>query len=136
MAPRFLASYFQTWFLVQNRSLPARFGVVTAQNPMDRKLPAAENRRRDARLRRTLKALGLPHFRVTGGSRDGSHRERGWGVVTKSPTLIRALAALFEQNAYFWISQDRILLGSSTGAKLHGAGTWSARQARWPTRRA
>ena len=131
MAPRLPAAYFKTWFAAKTPNRPTGFGVVTAFNPMGRATSPVENRRRDLRLRRTLKALRLPHFRVTGGSRDGSHREPGWGVVAKSPTLIRALAALFEQKAYFWIYNDRVLLGRAAGGKLARTGSWSNRQARW-----
>lgn len=98
---------------------------------MGRKTPAAVNRRRDAFLRRTLAALNLRHFRVVGGSRDGSHREAGWGVAAGSPARVRALAALFDQLAYFWIDGDRVLLGSAAGGRLRRAGSWSERRARW-----
>lgn len=133
MAKRLKASYFDVRFRadLRGRRLPVRFAVVTACNPMGKKKATAENRRRDTALRRRLQALGIPRFRVTGGNRDGSHREPGWGLVVDSPEAARALAALFQQNAYYWISSRRIFLGSAAGSPLKRAGSWNARQAVW-----
>jgi hypothetical protein len=129
---RLKAPYFDAYFRADHRGrrLPPRFGVITAHNPLGKRSTAAANRRRDARLRRHLKAMRLPCFRVTGGSRDGKHREPGWGVIAPRET-IRALSSLFEQDAYFWVSRDKVLLGSSTGGRLKPAGSWKARQAAW-----
>ncbi|MBI4061899.1 MAG: DUF3293 domain-containing protein [Elusimicrobia bacterium] len=133
MAARLPTSYFHTYFRAElrGRRRPVRFAVVTAHNPLGKKSSPAANRRRDAALRRHLKALRIKHFRVTGGSKDGSHREPGWGLVADSPEAARALAALFKQRAYFWISARRVFLGSSAGGRLRRAGSWPARQARW-----
>lgn len=138
MPRRLKASYFSAYFESSLRGrLPPRFAVVTAHNPMGRILKTAANRRLDAALRRRLDALGLKRFRVTGGSEDGSHREAGWGIVVASPAAARALAAEFEQNAFYWVSGGRIHLGSSSGGALRRAGSWKARRARWePLRRA
>jgi hypothetical protein len=129
---RLKAPYFDAYFSAElrGRKLPPRFGVVTAHDPMGRKAPPAANRRRDAALRRRLKAMKLAHFRVTGGSEDGAHREPGWGVIADQET-VRALAALYEQDAYFWISSGRVGLGAAAGGPLKRAGSWTARRARW-----
>ncbi len=132
MAKRLKAPYFDAYFAVGARArVPARFAVVTACDPLGRKAPRAVNRRRDAALRRALRALKITHFRVTGGSRDGAHREPGWGLIVKSPETARALAKRFEQDAYFWISSGRIYLGSAAGGPLARAGSWNARRASW-----
>lgn len=135
MATRLKASYFDAYFHVgsRRRRLPARFGVVTACNPIGKQSSLAENRRRDAALRRRLKALEITHFRVTGGNREGSHQEPGWGVKG-SRAMVRALAAQFRQDAYFWIALGRVYLGSAAGGSLKRAGSWSARQRDWPRR--
>jgi hypothetical protein len=132
VAKRLKAPYFDAYFRagLRGRGLPVRFGVVTAYNPLGKRGTAAANRRRDAALRRHLDKMRLKRFRVIGGSKDGSHREPGWGVIAPRET-IRALSSLFEQDAYFWVSSGKVLLGSSTGGKLKPAGTWKARQARW-----
>ena len=129
---RLKASYFNAYFTFKlSGRLPARFAVVTACDPMGREAPPAVNRRRDAALRRALKTMKIRHFRVTGGTEDGSHREPGWGLTMDSPEVARALAAQFNQDAYFWISKGRIYLGSASGGPLHRAGSWAARQANW-----
>ena len=129
---RLKASYFNAYFTYEVRGrLPARFAVVTACDPMGREAPATLNRRRDAALRRRLKTLKIRHFRVTGGTKDGSHREPGWGLMMESPAVACELAAQFNQDAYFWISKGRIYLGSAAGGPLHRAGSWAARQADW-----
>jgi hypothetical protein len=133
VAERLKKPYFHAYFHAVHggRELPARFGVVTAHNPRGRKSTAARNASRDAKLRRRLDRMKLPRFRVYGGSRDGSHREAGWAVVTDSRETVRAIAALFEQDAYFWISSGRVLLGSAAGGRLKPAGTWASRRASW-----
>ncbi len=133
MAKRLKAPYFNAWFRadLRGRRLPARFAIVTAHNPMGKKISRAENRRRDVALRRHLKALKIQCCRVTVGNRDGSHREPGWGLIVDSPAAARALAALFQQNAYYWISSRRVFLGSAAGGRLKRAGSWNARQADW-----
>ncbi|MEQ1919122.1 MAG: DUF3293 domain-containing protein [Elusimicrobiota bacterium] len=129
---RLKTSYFNAYFTFKLRGkLPSHFAVVTACDPMGREAPPAANRRRDAALSRRLKALKIRHFRVTGGTQDGSHREPGWGLIMESPKVACALAAQFNQDAYFWISKGRIYLGSADGGPLHRAGSWAARQAIW-----
>ena len=132
MAKRLKAPYFDAYFraALRGRRLPVRFGVVTAYNPLGRRGTAAANRRRDTALRRHLDKMRLKRFRVIGGSKDGAHREPGWGFIAPRET-VRALSSLFEQDAYFWVASGQVLLGSSTGGKLKPAGTWTARQARW-----
>ncbi len=133
MAKRLKAPYFSAWFRadLRGRELPVRFAIVTAHNPMGKISPRAENRRRDAALRRCLRTMRISCFRVTGGNRDGSHREPGWGLVADSPKAACALAALFKQSAYYWVSSRRIFLGSAAGGPLRRAGSWNARQADW-----
>ncbi len=129
---RLKASYFNAYFSADIRGkIPSRFAVITACDPMGRRSTPAANRRRDAALRRHLKTLNIQRFRVTGGSKDGSHREPGWGLVVDSPEAARAIAASFRQDAYFWISSGRIYLGSAAGGPLRRAGSWAARRAHW-----
>ncbi|MDP3541232.1 MAG: DUF3293 domain-containing protein [Elusimicrobiota bacterium] len=128
---RLKAPYYRAVFKCAREKIPARFAVVTAHNPLGREAPAAQNLRRDAALRRRLDAFKIRRFRVTGGSPDGRHREAGWGIVVDSPAKARALAAQFEQDAYYWVCAGRIYLGSCAGGALKRAGSWNARRARW-----
>ena len=125
------APYFDAYFSAPVGRLPKRFAIVTAHNPRGKKSPALANKRRDATLRRRLNTLKMTCFRVTGGNESGSHREAGWGIVVPSPGAARALAAAFDQDAYYWISAGRIFLGSAAGGRLRSVGSWSARQADW-----
>ncbi|MBI2787860.1 MAG: DUF3293 domain-containing protein [Elusimicrobia bacterium] len=132
MASRLKAPYFAAYFKTSLRGkAPARFAVVTAHNPMGHLFSPVANRKLDAALRRRLDALKIRRFRVTGGSEDGSHREAGWGLIIDSPAKARALAAEFDQNAFYWVRGGRIYLGSSAGGPLKRAGSWSERRARW-----
>lgn len=125
------APYFKTWFRSEHKGrLPARFAVVTACDPRGRKASPAVNRAADRRLAAELDALKIKRFRVTGGSESGAHREPGWAILVSAQTA-RALAAKYEQNAFFWVSGGGIYLGASSGGRLVRAGTWSERQARW-----
>jgi hypothetical protein len=125
-------AYFQTWFRVETDGpRPKRFGVVTAFNPNGKKASAAKNRAADRRLLLLLKQRKLPHARVTGGDKTGTHREPGWGVAAASPQEIRALAKRFKQKAFFWINGKRIYLGACAGGPLRMAGFWASRRARW-----
>lgn len=130
MFQRLKPPYFRAYFKTAAVRLPRRFAVVTACDPRGRKYPAAANRARDTALRRRLDEAGLTRFRVTGGSEDGTHQEPGWGVAC-SRDAARALAAEFAQDAFYWVSGDRIYLGSAAGGALKRAGSWKARRARW-----
>jgi hypothetical protein len=125
-------AYFQTWFRVESDGpRPKRFGVVTAYHPNGKTASAAKNRAADRRLRLLLEQRKVPHARVTGGNKEGTHREPGWGFAAASPKDVRALARRFRQKAYFWIAGNTIYLGASSGGPLVRAGQWTARRARW-----
>lgn len=131
LKPAYFRAYFETPAPARP---PRRFAVLTAWNPGGKNAPLAANKRRDAALRRRLDRAGLARFRVTGGSRDGSHREPGWGVAA-SPETARALCAEFRQLAYYWVSGGRIYVGAASGGPLRPAGSWKARRADWPKAR-
>lgn len=127
MRPEYSSAYFAS----ERARRPGRFGVVTAWHPRGRTASAAKNREADARLSRRIDALGLERFRVTGGSRDGSHREPGWGIVAPGPGVVRRLAREFRQLGFYWVEDGRILLGASSGGRLRPAGLWRSRKASW-----
>jgi hypothetical protein len=133
VAPRLPSPYFNTYFQTElaGKRRPRRFAVITACDPMGKPAAASRNRAADKRLKRLLASLRIPHFRVTGGNKSGTHREPGWGLVVDAPENARVLAVHFQQKAYFWIASSRIYLGASAGGKLTRAGSWGKRQARW-----
>lgn len=111
--------------------LPRAFAIVTAFNPDGKVRPDADNAADDARLRAELERDGLAPFRVTGGSRDGAHREPGWGFAAPSAADARARARRFRQLALYWVEDGTIfLLDSEAGPRIY-ASTWAARRADW-----
>ncbi len=109
--------------------LPPRFGIVTACNPGSRIAPPEANELADAELGRALAAAGLPHFRVTGGSPDGAHREPGYGIDADSPETVRPFSRRFRQEAFYWVEGGAVFVINTEGSKLHPVAEWSQRQA-------
>ncbi len=89
--------------------LPVEFGVVTACNPMGVTVEASANEELDRDLGLSLLGQGVPHFRVTGGSRDMSHAEPGYGCVVDRGRIVE-LGRQWNQEAVFWVRGDRLFL--------------------------
>lgn len=107
---------------------PPTFGIVTAHNPGSAPADAGANERADAKLERALTAAHLPHFRVTGRSRDGSHQEPGYGIVAASPEEIRPISRKFRQEAFFWVEDGAVFVINTGGTRRHPVGRWKDRQ--------
>lgn len=107
--------------------LPARFGIVTAYNAASAIAPEAANRKADEELKHLLVAAGLPHFRVTGGSRDGSHREPGYGIVANSPEDVRPISRRFRQEAFYWVEDGTVFVINTEGSRRHRVALWTDR---------
>lgn len=105
-------AFSRTYFIAdkQDAGWPDRFAVVTAHNPDGVVLSPAANRNADARLERRLTALGCTPFRVTGGSKDMSHAEPGWGFAISNLETAVWLGCEFRQLAVFWINRGDLLL--------------------------
>jgi hypothetical protein len=112
---------------VPSTGLPARFGIVTAYNPDSRIAPEDENKKADAELKLALVAAGIPHFRVTGGSRNDSHREPGYGIVADSPEAIRPISRSFRQEAFFWVEDAVVFVIDTEATKRHRVAEWAER---------
>jgi hypothetical protein len=106
---------------------PKTFGIVTAYNPDSRLAPKERNEAADTKLGARLSAEKLPHFRVTGRSRDGSHQEPGYGIVAGSPEDIRPLSREFRQEAFFWVEGGAVFVINTNGSIHHPVGPWSER---------
>ncbi len=91
--------------------LPVGFGIVTACNPMGVTVEALVNEGLDRDLGLFLLGQGIPHFRVTGGSRDMSHAEPGYGCAV-DPERIVELGRQWNQEAVFWVEGDQLFLVS------------------------
>ena len=123
--PAHLEAYFTAELPASG--LPKRFGIVTAHNPGSVLAPRGENERADAELEARLTEEKLPHFRVTGRSRDGSHQEPGYGVVADSPETIRPLSRAFRQEAFFWVENGEVFVINTAGTRRHAVGAWRDR---------
>ncbi|MFI5360394.1 MAG: DUF3293 domain-containing protein [Elusimicrobiota bacterium] len=108
--------------------LPSRFGIVTAHNPGNALAPARDNEDADAELKRALVSAGLPHFRVTGGSRDRSHQEPGYGIIAASPEDIRPISRRFRQESFFWVENGTVFVIITEAARWHRVAKWAERQ--------
>jgi len=126
--------YLDTYFVVAPppAGLPVRFAVVTAFNAQGRLRPEKMNWSADTELRRYLIGAKLGHFRVTGGSRDGAHREPGFGIAADSPETIHPISRRFRQVAFFWVDRLEVFLIDTGGKARHRIGRWEQRLAQWP----
>ena len=94
---------------------PPAFGVVTAANPLGRKLPDLENGWRSEQLHAELGADDVTCRAADGVSPDGSHRERGFAVWGPRED-VRDLAEQFKQTAFFWFDGTSFWLVATSGA--------------------
>ena len=96
--------------------LPIGFGIVTACNPMGVTMDASVNEGMDRDLRQSLLDQGIQHFRVTGGSRDMSHAEPGYGCAVDLKRIVE-LGRQWNQEAVFWVQGDQLFLVSCDESK-------------------
>jgi hypothetical protein len=122
----YLAVYFVAE--VPPKPWPVRFGVITAYNPNGQVASNAANLDADSKLKQCIERSKLPHFRVTGGSLDGSHQEPGFGIVIDDPKGVEQLAREFQQEAFFWIQNGEVYCIEIDKPKMHWVSTWSERQ--------
>lgn len=84
--PDLHAAFTETCFWTDAAAhVPERFIGVTAHNPDGVVMPPGWNEAADAQLREELTCEGIPFFRATGGSRDRSHLQPGWGIAVDAP---------------------------------------------------
>jgi len=105
------AEYLEACFLFDRplRDLPTKFHIVTAHNPEGQNLDSAANEELDRRLFERLEKLGISSFRATGGSRDMSHREPGYGIKS-SERLALAVGREFQQEAIISVDNGIVRL--------------------------
>lgn len=106
---------------------PPAFAIVTAHNPDGVLTSPEQNDAADAALSCELRGRHLAHFRVSGGSRDGRHREAGFGIVGISRNAAADLSRHWRQLAYFWIEKGQVLLIDSVTGKERPVGSWDER---------
>ena len=121
--------YLQAWFHgpKPSKPWPRAFGVVTACNPFGRLVDDVENQRRTEALRSRLSELGVTPFPVSGGNREATHLEPGFGTVGLSRDQVRELGREFEQDAVFWVEAGRVLLVPCGSGEIVDCGEWASR---------
>lgn len=112
-------AYYSTKFnlSVDETTLPSKFAIVTAYNPLDELVSKESNQKADERLRSEIIRLGLVPIRATGGSPDRSHCEPGWLFATDFDTA-NEVARSFNQRALWWIEEGQLFLVECTNPAL------------------
>ncbi len=105
------SAYDQAHFQLDSPAvdLPVGFGIVTACNPMGVTVEASVNEGLDRDLGLSLVDQGIQHFRVTGGSKDMSHAELGYGCAVDRERIVE-LGRQWNQEAVFWVQGDQLFL--------------------------
>lgn len=119
--------FCQACFWSNEHDFPTQFAIVTAFNPYGVTTGAAKNRAADERLRQELVAAGFAPFRVTGGARDRSHLEPGWGFADESPQRALDHAREFRQLGIFWVSNGKVALVDAATGEITNEMPWAER---------
>jgi hypothetical protein len=101
--------YRNVCFKLEEFELPPTFAIITAHNPDGLTQSDPANQDADEALRLLITATGLPHFRITGMSRDEVHQEPGWGIACSKNVAI-AWGKQCKQQAIFWVEQGELIL--------------------------
>jgi hypothetical protein len=117
--------YRQVRFRSPVEDVPPEFRILTAHNPEGVVTPPEANEEADTHLRAELDRQGFEYFPVTGGSRDFSHAEPGYGIVCDRAEAL-LLARRFCQNGFFEVLGGRVYLISVHEAHRPGeyVGRW------------
>ena len=125
MNPEYENAYFRA--VPPTNGWPRSFGVITACNPDGKIATDDENADATNQLRLELQSAKLEHFPVTGGSKDFTHAEPGFGVVFPSQEVAIAWGRRYRQEAIFWIQDDNLSLVSCKDSKIVNSGLWRDR---------
>ena len=122
--PAIKPSYYQAYFHsdVPLERLPPSFGILTAYNPAGGILLPHENNQREKDLEQQLVSMGHAFMRISGGSRDGSHMEPGYGVWTLDAEALRELGQVWGQDAIFWIADGILSMIACGDGSRHEVG--------------
>ena len=120
------SAYFDTLFESARVPAPSAFAILTAHNPNGEPSDRASNEAADRRLAALLREQGMEPWRVVGYAPDRSHAETGWGAEISLEDACR-LGREFEQDAIYWVDNDRLeLIGLKTPGR-ETLGSWQSR---------
>jgi hypothetical protein len=102
-------AYIETRFIGirKIRKLPKECFVITAYNPMDQKLPEAENKMRNQMLKQKIILQKKICLEITGTSEDLSHQEPSF-LTDANLKQSLAWANEFQQRAIFSIKNNQL----------------------------
>ncbi len=103
---------------IDDLTLPVPVHVVTAHNPAGMRRPDAHNAAANEALKRHLIALGVEFLPADGMSPDGSWVEAGFAVGGLSRPRARALAAAFDQDAFFELTENHVIIVTTAEATI------------------
>lgn len=107
MNPAYLDTQF--WGTIHLSNLPSLCYIITAWNPMDKRLCLKENKQRNLVLQEEIKNEGHLCIEITGSSKDLSHQEPSFLTSAPQENLIK-WAKKFNQRAIFEILNDSLFL--------------------------
>ena len=117
--------YYETWFVCGGND-PAAFAIITAHNPNGQKVDAEENEQLNQRLVTRLEELAIGYFPVAAGSKDRSHVEASYGIITDLSTAI-SLCNQFDQDAIFWIEEGQLSIVDRHETTKNYVAGWNSR---------
>jgi predicted GIY-YIG superfamily endonuclease len=103
------------------------FAILTAHNPVGKKVDPETNTEADKELRRSLSRKSLPKHRTTGVSEDWSHEEKGFAVWGLNHKTASEIGHEFRQDAYFWVEHGTVHVHSCHTQEKQKVGTWESR---------
>jgi len=97
-------------FFVSSETGPASsFAIISAQNPAGHLQHPSRNLLLDKHFSDFLDQFNWPYREIIGCSPDLAFQEKSWAVVCDKAEAID-LAIKFEQNAIYWVEQDKLYL--------------------------
>ena len=118
--------YDNTVFLLSEVPVawPNNFSIITANNPMDQKLPGSENIRRNQQLAEW--AEPKIYIKLIGSSPDRTHQEASFAVECSLKEAIE-IGEQFNQRAIFYIRGENLELVECSSGKSKILGKFSER---------
>ena len=126
MYPDLNPLYYETWFACAFKSLPSDFFIITAHNPNGQTVSHSKNKELNNELTKHLDILGLNYIEVAAGSKDRCHVETSYAVASDKNTGLD-LCNKYEQDAIFWIKENRLNIVKRDGSVDDFIDLWSNR---------
>ncbi|MDA8991793.1 DUF3293 domain-containing protein [Opitutales bacterium] len=102
--------YFNTIFLFDElpKNLPSSFAIITAYNPMDKKVSARENQYSDIKLCKQIGNIDLVHT-IWGSSPNRTHQEKSYLTKLSKEDAIN-IGNDYQQKAIYYVERGNLQL--------------------------